>query len=37
MITIDKIESLQERLDALKGYLDIEEKRGQIKEEEKYR
>lgn len=36
MITIDKIESLQERLDALKGYLDIEEKRGQVSEEEKY-
>jgi peptide chain release factor 2 len=36
MITIEKIESLQERLDALKGYLDIEEKRGQIREEEKY-
>jgi len=36
MITIDKILDLSTRLDALKGYLDIEEKRGQILEEEKY-
>jgi peptide chain release factor 2 len=36
MITIDKITELSERLDALKGYLDIEEKRGRILEEEKY-
>ncbi|MBS1583120.1 MAG: peptide chain release factor 2 [Bacteroidetes bacterium] len=36
MITIEKIEALQERLEALKGYLDIEEKRGQVQEEEKY-
>jgi len=36
MITIDKIDALNERLEALKGYLDIEEKRGRILEEEKY-
>ncbi|MEO8590228.1 MAG: peptide chain release factor 2 [Flavobacteriales bacterium] len=36
MITIDKITDLNERLTALKGYLDIEEKRGRILEEEKY-
>jgi peptide chain release factor 2 len=36
MITIDKIDNLSERIDALKGYLDIEEKRGRILEEEKY-
>ncbi len=36
MITIDKITDLSERLEALKGYLDIEEKRGRILEEEKY-
>ncbi|MFT3884957.1 MAG: peptide chain release factor 2 [Flavobacteriales bacterium] len=36
MVTIEKVEALQERLDALKGYLDVEEKRGQIQEEEKY-
>ncbi|MBK6830411.1 MAG: peptide chain release factor 2 [Flavobacteriales bacterium] len=36
MITIDKITDLKERLEALKGYLDVEEKRGQILEEEKY-
>src|SRR5882672_4198866 len=36
MITIDKILDLQTRLEALKGYLDVEEKRGQIIEEEKY-
>jgi peptide chain release factor 2 len=36
MITIEKVNDLQERLEALKGYLDIEEKRGLIKEEEKY-
>jgi len=36
MITIDKITDLNERLEALKGYLDIEEKRGRILEEEKY-
>ncbi len=36
MITIDKITGLGERLEALKGYLDIEEKRGRIIEEEKY-
>lgn len=36
MITIDKIDALNERLEALKGYLDIEEKRGRIQEEEKY-
>ncbi|MBS1568456.1 MAG: PCRF domain-containing protein, partial [Bacteroidetes bacterium] len=36
MITIEKVNDLQERLEALKGYLDIEEKRGRIKEEEKY-
>ena len=36
MITIDKIDDLNERLEALKGYLDIEEKRGRILEEEKY-
>ncbi|HEY0978929.1 MAG TPA: peptide chain release factor 2 [Flavobacteriales bacterium] len=36
MITIDKVNDLQTRLDALKGYLDVEEKRGQILEEEKY-
>ena len=36
MITIEKIEDLQTRLEALKGYLDVEEKRGLIKEEEKY-
>lgn len=36
MITIEKIEDLQERLEALKGYLDVEEKRGQVKEQEKY-
>jgi peptide chain release factor 2 len=36
MITIDKILDLQTRLEALKGYLDVEEKRGQILEEEKY-
>lgn len=36
MITIEKVNDLQERLKALKGYLDIEEKRGRIKEEEKY-
>ncbi|HRH71031.1 MAG: peptide chain release factor 2 [Flavobacteriales bacterium] len=36
MITIDKIDALNQRLEALKGYLDIEEKRGRILEEEKY-
>ena len=36
MITIDKILDLKTRLDALKGHLDVEEKRGQILEEEKY-
>ena len=36
MITIDKILDLKTRLDALKGYLAIEDKRGQILEEEKY-
>ncbi len=36
MITIDKIDDLDQRLDALKGYLDIEDKRGRILEEEKY-
>ena len=36
MITIDKIDALNERLEALKGYLDIEEKRGRVLEEEKY-
>jgi peptide chain release factor 2 len=36
MITIDKILDLKTRLEALKGYLDVEEKRGQILEEEKY-
>ncbi len=36
MITIDKVNDLQERLEALKGYLEVEEKRGRIKEEEKY-
>ncbi len=36
MVTIDKITELNERLEALKGYLDIEEKRGRILEEEKY-
>jgi peptide chain release factor 2 len=36
MITIDKVTGLQERLEALKGYLDIEDKRGRILEEEKY-
>jgi peptide chain release factor 2 len=36
MITAEKIEELNERLDALKGWLDIEEKRGRIIEEEKY-
>ncbi len=36
MITIDKILDLKTRLEALKSYLDVEEKRGQILEEEKY-
>ncbi len=36
MVTIDKVNELNERLEALKGYLDVEEKRGQIQEEEKY-
>lgn len=36
MVTSEKIHDLHERLDALKSYLDIEEKRGRIKEEEKY-
>jgi peptide chain release factor 2 len=36
MVTIDKITDLKTRLEALKGYLDVEEKRGQILEEEKY-
>ena len=36
MITIDKVNELNERLEALKGYLDIEEKRGRVIEEEKY-
>jgi hypothetical protein len=36
MITIDKITDLAERLEALKGYLEIEDKRGRILEEEKY-
>ncbi len=36
MITIDKVDDLNQRLEALKGYLDIEEKRGRILEEEKY-
>ncbi|MEO5584157.1 MAG: PCRF domain-containing protein, partial [Flavobacteriales bacterium] len=36
MITIDKITNLAERLEALKGYLEVEEKRGRILEEEKY-
>ena len=36
MVTIDKITGLKERLEALKGFLDVEEKRGRILEEEKY-
>src|SRR5690606_24709060 len=36
MITIDKIHDLAERLESLKGYLEIEDKRGRILEEEKY-
>ncbi len=36
MITIDKILDLTTRLEALKSYLDVEEKRGLILEEEKY-
>jgi len=36
MITIEKIDDLNTRLEALNGYLDIEEKRGRIQEEEKY-
>ena len=36
MVTIDKIDELKERLEALKGYLAIEDKRGRILEEEKY-
>lgn len=36
MITSDKILDLQTRLDALKTYLSIEDKRGLILEEEKY-
>jgi peptide chain release factor 2 len=36
MITIEKIEELNTRLNALKGYLAIEEKRGLVVEEEKY-
>ena len=36
MITIEKIDELNERLEALKGYLAIEEKRGRVIEEEKY-
>lgn len=36
MITAENCAELDERLQALKGYLDIEEKRGQIQEEEKY-
>lgn len=36
MITIDKVEDLRTRIDALKAYLDIEDKRGRILEEEKY-
>ena len=37
MITIDKITGLNERLEALKGYLDIEDKRGRIIHRETYR
>lgn len=36
MITIDKISDLSERLESLKSYLEIEEKRGRIQEEQKY-
>ena len=36
MITVEHHQELEERLQALKGYLDIEEKRGRILEEEKY-
>ena len=36
MVTIYQIEELNQRLEALKKYLDVEEKRGQILEEEKY-
>ncbi|MCW5899135.1 MAG: peptide chain release factor 2 [Flavobacteriales bacterium] len=36
MITQDKIDELHTRLEALKGYLEVEEKRGRILEEEKY-
>ncbi|MBX2981780.1 MAG: peptide chain release factor 2 [Flavobacteriales bacterium] len=36
MITIDKIHDLTERLGSLKGYLEIEDKRGRIQEEQKY-
>lgn len=36
MITQDKIDELHTRLEALEGYLEVEEKRGRILEEEKY-
>ncbi|NNC84304.1 MAG: peptide chain release factor 2 [Flavobacteriales bacterium] len=36
MITSDQISSLTERLEALKGYLDIEDKLEQIQEKEKH-
>ena len=36
MVTADQFHELNERLDALKGYLAVEDKRGRIAEEEKY-
>jgi len=36
MINTDQIADLSKRVEALKGYLDIENKKGQILEEEKY-
>jgi peptide chain release factor 2 len=36
MITSEKIDELNERLQALKGYLAVDEKTGRIQEEEKY-
>ena len=35
MLNLDQIEALQKRVDALKGYLQIEEKRMEVQEDEK--
>ena len=35
MLNLDQIEALQKRVDALKSYLQIEEKRMEVQEDEK--